>query len=690
MSGINMLLDMGKRALLANQLALEVTSNNIANVDTAGYSRQTVELLTNPPVNSAFGNLGTGVKVGSIQRYFDAVLARTLNDKTADLQAYQAQKSALQQVASIFNETQDGGLSDALSEFWSAWGDLADDPTGSAQRQVVLEKAQTLADAFNTRADSLTQQRSSLSGTIRLEVNSINELTSKIAELNAEIVQAEAGGKTANTLRDSRDAALTNLASLVGINYYETSDGTVNVMLNGGGTLVQSNSTWDMNYADGTQQVSNVTTVADVGGSLGGTWFSLNSPSKDFYVWYNVDGGSTNPAVAGKTGIEVDISAGDTAASVAAKTAAALNDVSYFTATATGANLTITNTYTGATADAANGTASPGFTITTPTPGVGSITLTGADGSSQDVTSTLSGGQLGGYLEVRNNLIPDYLDQLNTLSREFMDQINSQHMQGIGENLYSSLTGSNAVTDPAVTPLNADPGLRQVSDIQNGVLTFQIDDASTHVATVAVNITASMTLNQVVTAINTALSPTYLTASVSNNQLQLQGIDDYTFGFSSDTSNIASVLGLNPFFASNDKNFASTMSVNQDLIDDPTRIATGVVDSAGNHAVGDNSNALDITDLETTAISGLGNVTFADAYESLVSNIGTDTDSADLQGTYMISVVQQYAMMQSSVSGVSLDEELAALIKYQRSYQAAAKMITVADELYQTLLSLIT
>jgi flagellar hook-associated protein 1 FlgK len=121
------------------------------------------------------------------------------------------------------------------------------------------------------------------------------------------------------------------------------------------------------------------------------------------------------------------------------------------------------------------------------------------------------------------------------------------------------------------------------------------------------------------------------------------------------------------------------------VLDNPNLVAAGQFDAIGNHAVGDNRNALALSALENAAV-GPNGLTFSDAYQRLVTNLGLDAQNAGNQKTFYQGLVDQLSQMRDSVSGVNLDEELTNLVKFQRSYQAAAKLISTADELYQTLL----
>jgi flagellar hook-associated protein 1 FlgK len=116
-------------------------------------------------------------------------------------------------------------------------------------------------------------------------------------------------------------------------------------------------------------------------------------------------------------------------------------------------------------------------------------------------------------------------------------------------------------------------------------------------------------------------------------------------------------------------------------------VAAGQFDATGAHAVGDNRNALALAELEEAPV-GPDGLTFGEAYQRLVTNLGLEAEEAATQETFFQGLVEQFTHMRDAVSGVSLDEEMTNLVKFQRAYQAAARLVSVADELYQTLLAL--
>ncbi|MHB8066771.1 MAG: flagellar hook-associated protein FlgK [Desulfobaccales bacterium] len=576
MSGIMGLMDIAKRALAAEQLGIEVTSHNISNVNTPGYSRQIVNFETSTPLPSPWGPLGYGVTVQGIKRAFDPYVAARLDANTSQMEEQKSTKSALDQVASLFNETQDNGMSPLISKFWDSWNALADNPSGAGERQSLLTNAQNLADAFSSRADQLVVERTSVTQQINPTLTEINNYTSQIAQLNREITSAEVNGQQANDLRDQRNSAINSLCGLIGVNYYTSGDGTISVSLSNGASLVEGVNSWTLS-----------------------------------------------------------------------------SDVS-------------------------------------PTTGKMIINWNGPGGTNEDVTASLSGGQLTSQIQVRDTLIPQYQSELDALAKDLIGAINSQHSQGVGLDLFSTTTSDNNVSTTNIAlPLINNPSLSFGDQIKAGSFIIHVEDSTGASVPTTVNIAAGTTLSSLASWINTNVAnvSASVVTSGSENRLQITGTGGHTFGFSDDTSNALMALGLNTFFKGDS---AYTIGVNDAVSNNPDLIAAGKMDTiTGAHPPGDNSNSLLLADLANQTV-GPGGQTIGDAYQQIVTNIGLDTEQAGNQQTYYQGLVDQFQQMKSSVSGVSLDDELTNLIKYQRAYQAAAKMVTTADELLQTLLTLKT
>jgi len=245
------LLSIGAGALLSQQRAISVTGNNIANVNTPGYSRQRLNMETNLPVDSPVGLVGFGVQTTTVERVYDRFLGVQVNNESANLGRWEAQKGSLEQVEVVFDESGGYGLNQALSDFWNSWQDLSMNPSGTVERSVVVAKSQALADTIRQKFADLEQSQADIDAAVRSGIEDINRLTAEIADLNRKIASTESGGTVmANDYRDSRDLALKQLSEIIGINSFEDSDGQVVVSVGSGRTLVESGNNYALTPTD--------------------------------------------------------------------------------------------------------------------------------------------------------------------------------------------------------------------------------------------------------------------------------------------------------------------------------------------------------------------------------------------------------------------------------------------------------
>lgn len=246
--GLTSTFSIALRGLHLAQSAMEVVSHNIANVNTEGYSRQRINLEATYPIMYRYGPMGTGVDAVSITRFQDQFLTKNLIDKNSVLAKYEAQKGLVDSLEGIFNESTGNGINSALSEFWSAWQEVTNNPEGNPQRYNLLEKAATLADQIRLARQDMDALRMDINRRVEEAMNDVNTLTKEIATINEKIVSQEVGGTNrANDLRDKREEHLKQLAALVDIDYWEDpANGTVSVATPKGTPLVSTFQTWSL------------------------------------------------------------------------------------------------------------------------------------------------------------------------------------------------------------------------------------------------------------------------------------------------------------------------------------------------------------------------------------------------------------------------------------------------------------
>lgn len=572
MSGVNAVLSIARTALLTQQMAVEVTSHNVANVNTPGYSRQQLVMEPNNSTTIGLGQIGTGVQGQAIIRYHDKFMTAKVNQQASSMTGFEAKKSSMKVVETLFNETTEEGLSKLLGEFWAAWHDLGNNPAGKAERATLVGRAGLLVDHFQSLYSDLMRLSTDMDINLGAGIEDVNSLTGQIADLNVQIITADKGVGAANDLRDKRDYLVRQLAELMDINYFEIGSGAYTIMSNSGHILVETDRSWDLELNGG--QVY---------------WVS-------------------------STGAEVEMGSGD-----------------------------------------------------------------------------VQGGKLGGWLAVKQEIIPDVLDKVNNLAESFIREVNSQHSQGIGLAPFTTVTGAYASTNSSEEIGTSDSDLPFYDVVQDGSFNLWLYDSNGDVInSTSIVIDADVggtTLDALATTIDGISG---FDASVNGGKLTISVDtgDEPTavgFGFSDDTSSVLAALGINTFFDGYD---SGSTALNSVITDNTDNIAAGTIDSTGDYSLGDNENALALADLQIQNVDiGGQSATFDDYYNALVGEIGITARGYNNGYDFSRNMVNQLSQLRDSVSGVSLDEEMTKLIQYQQAYSAAARLIQASDEMMQTLLS---
>jgi flagellar hook-associated protein 1 FlgK len=265
-------------ALWAQQRGMDVTGQNIANVNTAGYSRQRAELQsvggnTVPAVYSVSNQVGQGVNADTVSRIRDGFLeSRALTERANSAQRV-AESDGLTQIESAFREPGDTGVQSMLSDLWDGWSDVVNHPEDLAARSQLLQRAQTLAAGLRTTSSSLDKQWTQTRDDLSTMVSDVNAAAGSIADMNAAIMKATRAGLPVNELADKRDALVSSLAERVGATSSLAADGMVDVHV-GGTTLVSGGSATSLKLT-GTLDPraaapGNPRIVTDPGGSLVG------------------------------------------------------------------------------------------------------------------------------------------------------------------------------------------------------------------------------------------------------------------------------------------------------------------------------------------------------------------------------------------------------------------------------------
>ncbi|MEA3547861.1 MAG: flagellar hook-associated protein FlgK [Thermodesulfobacteriota bacterium] len=281
MPGISSVLNIAKEALLAHQMSISVSGHNVANVDTPGYSRQTLALQTSVPTPEGVGFFGNGVRGERIARHYDQFMVQSLTDQNAVVSGLKSQQQSMRVVETIFNEAPGLALNDLMSAYWESWQELTDHPELLSARQNVVQQAELINAQLQSMSAEVIQSRHDIGISIQSNVDNVNSLAQQISQLNGQISSNETDIKKQNDLRDTRDQLLKEMSEAVEINYFETNTGAYTIMLTDGHTLVENNESWGVKWkddklhwlskaADGTATEIPIGSGHELGGAIGG------------------------------------------------------------------------------------------------------------------------------------------------------------------------------------------------------------------------------------------------------------------------------------------------------------------------------------------------------------------------------------------------------------------------------------
>ena len=707
MPGVNSILDIGRLGLFAAQAALEIAGNNIANVNTEGYSRRTVSLEETMSIDYRPGQIGTGVVATEVIRHFDSFIEEEYISKSSYAERWDTLWQQMRGVENLFNESSVGGLNEALAQFWEDWQDLSLRPEDVATREALLGDTQNLLSAMHTVADDLVSLQAQMDEFIIQETANANDLISEIASLNGQIAAHDVPGQNnANSLIDRRSTLVRELASIMDLDIIDNGSGDYVVMTTAGHTLVDGVNTFDLKfegaktfadlsygssfdgdiYFEGQDEFEYTVEVLSGGavsnGSGGATFrvsldggkswlkdddgnemvFNARDADRkvtvgDLTIWFGQEGDNTTAPL-------TDLQAGDTF------TIVPKSGLYWYENTAHAVNITP------------------------------EISMSGMDNDRRIV-----GGSLGGYFTFRDYFLGRYSEKLDAMAEALTWEVNRLHSQGTGLQYHTDMLGTYSCEYSNTALASNSTGLTFGSKLASGSAMFYFYDAASgdlasNASFGAIDFSSVggtttfnpdlHSLEDVRDAINDTFG-TYMTAEISNNQLRLTAENGFEFAMGTDSTGLFAALGLNTFFQGSS---AADIAVHADVNNDVDLIAAGHANGAGEGNEGDNSTAVAIGELQhkevsiRTAFEASNQLTIQEYFNTLVSTVGGDTANAEFNYNYFDALADDLNARQEEMAGVNLDEEMAALIKFQHAYTAAAKVIQAADEMLQVVLGL--
>ncbi len=620
--------------LMAFQRALHTTSQNISNAATEGYSRQTTEFMTRAPTRVGTNSIGAGVEVASVRRQFDGVVESRLNGYSSTYNYQDAINEYATQLDELLANAS-ASLGNSVQNFFDSAQTVANTPTSIAGREVMVSEGDELVNRFSMLSGQLSSYKEQINNDIRLAVGELNGYAQSIAELNDQISQAGGvhGQFPPNDLMDKRDLLVGKMSELANINTLTKDDGSMDVFIGKGQPLVLN---------------TNANNIVTQGNR---------------YNSYDLE-----------------------------------------------------------------------------------VAFDNGNGNVFDITNTLNGGKIGGLLQVRSDLITQAENTMGRMAVGLADSFNAQHRQGMdldgdinngffstptAEVYVSRLNTGSANTSATITDVSqlttSDYELKfngtnyTLRDMETGVSStipgvgtydtgfgFELNISAGAVAGDSFYIrptgTAAGQISSTITdGKDIAAASAVATESRWDNQgdgvpsaLNVQDIsnaallNDVTIAFTAGNqfdvldNTTGTVLASNVAYNSGD----SVAYNGWELVLSGTPATGDTFTVASNFgASGDNTNMLALAGIQQQNVLANGSESLQDSYSRLVSDIGVAAARSDQTRQAQGIMLQQAEMQKSSVSGVNLDEEAANLMRYQQAYAAAAKVMSTANTVFETLLN---
>ncbi|MCA0911508.1 flagellar hook-associated protein FlgK [Marinobacter nauticus] len=671
------LIGIGLSGVLGHQTALNTTANNITNANTPGYSRQEVQFETQEGRRTGAGTIGSGVSVANIRRLADAYLSQQLREDSTLFGEQNAFNAELTRLDNLLGG-EDTGLNKALNNFFSAMQNAAEDPTSLPQRQLVLSEAQQLVNRFQGLNQEFIQQRESVKTQMQQGVKDANTLLKSIAELNLAISESPglAQGREPLELMDKRDEKLRQLSELVSIRVTEVEGSQVNVSLSNGLSLVTGANAAEFATRSSAEDPTRLE-------------FTLTSGGRTLLVNEQIQGGKLGGLRAFD---EMALKpAFDELGRLAIAISAAINHqheigmdlegdlggnfFSDVNSLAVQRSRVVPN---GNNDRTTTGQLAVEITDSSQLPaGTWELQFSG-DGRSYELIDTISGdtvkqGRLPDPVQSEINMPgfnirveggefnagDKYLIQPSRNAAENM-QLNIRREEDLAfaspirasasdNNLGTAEIGQGAmlnVRNPNTGALL--PGFQSRGELANGPLNIEFTNYD-------------------------AATGTYdyeITDTPGNNVLETGSYDPKK---------------VNVFFSDDPSDGSRYQGFQFEMTGEPAVGDEFAIDFNKN-GVSDNRNAELLASLGTKNTLNGGSQNFTEGYAGLVEDIGVKTRQSQLDKDAGATLLEQSTNQRESVSGVNLDEEAGKLIQYQAAYNASAQVMSVAQDLFNTLL----
>ncbi len=657
------LMSLGTRAMFANYAALQTTGSNIANAGTEGYSRQQVDLATAGGQFTGAGFFGKGARIETVTRAADAFLTREAAASRARAALDETHLEQLTRLEKVFPSGEQG-IGYAAGQLLNAFVDVANRPQDTSARQVVLARTEELAARFRAAGEQVDILQSGVAQDLRNSVATVNSLAQRVADINQQIAAVKGVGHVPNDLLDQRDRLISEISEHIQVTTIAADDGTMGVFIGGGQRLVLSNTALQLKVTPDQYDPARVRLAIGEAGAdrLVSTDSITGGSIAGLLKFQNEDLGDARALL------------GQLASAIAGR----LNEQQ-----ALGLDLR-----------QPPGTGAPLLTIGAPRvlpaasndrlpDGSFAAATVGPDGRSVPTVSLT-------VTDVRQLQPSDYelrADAANPgqfLLRRLSDGVTRSVLPGDevdGFRIDFGVPAPGAGDRYLLQPVsNAPAGMARVLDDPRGIAA-----ASQVAATVGADNAGTGSVGTLRT-VSTALDPTLAADITFSDDL---GGYDWTLTDGSGTV-VASGSGSWSAGAPIALNGFELTLTGVPRAGDTLRVAPTAFPAANN------GNALSLLDLRDEGMVGREQLsagglspgeTITSAYARAMADIGVRVQSARASSAITTAVADNAAEVLASKTGVNLDEEAARLIQFQQGYQAAAKVLQVAQGIFDTLLS---
>ncbi|GIN64076.1 hypothetical protein J27TS8_40690 [Robertmurraya siralis] len=652
-------LETAKRALATQQSALYTTGHNISNANTPGYTRQRVNMQTTLPYPSPSlnrpqipGQLGTGVKAGDITRIRDSFTDMQFRTESSKLGYWQSKVEMLSQMENIMNEPSDIGLANTMNQFWNALQDLAVQPQNDGARRVVRERGITLADTFNYMANSLKTIQADYRKEIETSQDSINSILRQINAINKEIGSIEPHGYLPNDLYDERDRLLDELSTYMNIRVDSKSSGGL-ASANAEGKL-------DVYLATPEGDIlkdSNGKPIKLVDATMGiatGIHIQFENRSEIDSPMTQIKFFQLNENDSGFAGM-----ANNTVADQSTNPRYILEDFNAFKSNGAlkgyieGFGYKIGDEVKGKYNDMLADLDQMAYTFAT------HFNLVHGSGwSLNEIENGAQNDTFGDFFAIGTS-VKGAASRIAVASH-IIDDVKNIAAAAEGNVIAGAMKRENAnnkaVGNPSFTGIydSADSSLLTITDSTGATVTWPAGLDNINVKVEYDSDVDPSIWNYTFTAVDADGNTFTATHSTSDKTVKL-------FGINFDTSSLSSLTD------------GDTWSL--------TFKAEGVK-STDEAFIGNGSNALALANVKDALIDFGGNLTNVQSfYQGMIGKLGDNASEANRMAITALTLKGSVEQRRMSESSVSLDEEMVNMIQYQHAYNAAARQVTLIDEL---------